>query len=64
MQSESTRIVVQPASRHSIFCYIGARVLFWGFCRHNFAENGPQYLKMVSKDASRNSTQSMIKISS
>ena len=30
------------------------------FC-HNFAENGPQDLKMVQKDASRNSTQSVIK---
>jgi hypothetical protein len=33
------------------------------FC-HNFAENGPQDLKMVQKDASRNSKQSVIKISS
>jgi len=30
------------------------------FC-HNFAENGSQDLKMVQKDASRNSTQSVIK---
>jgi hypothetical protein len=37
------------------------RVLFGAFC-HKFAENGPQGLKMVQKDASRNSTQSMIKI--
>ena len=29
--------------------------------RHTFAENGPQDLKMVQKDASSNSTQSMIK---
>jgi hypothetical protein len=31
--------------------------------RHNFAENGPQDLKLVQKDASSNYTQSVIKIS-
>jgi hypothetical protein len=30
---------------------------------HNFAENGPQDLKMVEKDAFSSSTQSVIKIS-
>jgi hypothetical protein len=46
-----------------IFFYGG--VFFFGafFC-HNFAENGPNALKMVQKDASRNSTQSVIKICS
>jgi hypothetical protein len=39
------------------------RVLFGVFC-HTSAENGPHDLKMVQKDASRNSTQSVIKISS
>jgi hypothetical protein len=39
-------------------------VLFWWLFRHNFAENGLQDLKMVYKDASHNSTQSVIKISS
>ena len=36
-------------------------VLFWNPFRHNFAENGPQNLKTVQKDASHNSTQSVIK---
>jgi hypothetical protein len=35
-----------------------------GFSRRNFAENVPHDLKMMKKDASRNSTQSVIKISS
>jgi hypothetical protein len=39
-------------------------ILFLEPFRHNFAENGPQDLKMVQKDASRDSTQSVIKISS
>jgi hypothetical protein len=37
-------------------------VFFFGaFYSHNFAENDPQDLKMAKKDASRNSTQSVIK---
>ena len=48
-------------SRH-IFSY--RRVLFWDFFRHNFAENGPQEVKIVQKDASRDSTQSVMKICS
>jgi hypothetical protein len=41
-----------------------AGVFFFGAFCHNFAENGPQDLKMDQKDASRNSTQSVLKISS
>ena len=39
---------------------------FYGFFRRNFVENDPHKhnLKMVQKDASRNSTQSVTKISS
>ena len=36
---------------------------FLGLFRHNIAENGPQDLKMLKKDASSSSTQSVIKIS-
>ena len=36
-------------------------MFFWKLFRHNFAENGPQDLKMVKEDASGNSTQSIIK---
>ena len=39
-----------------------AVVSFFEPFRHNFAENGPQELKMVQKDVSSNSTQSVIKI--
>jgi hypothetical protein len=45
-----------------ISCYTG--VFCFGPFRRNFAENGPQNLKMIQKDASRNSTQYVIKISS
>jgi hypothetical protein len=34
--------------------------IFEGFFRHNFTENGTQDLKMICKDASGNSTQSVI----
>jgi hypothetical protein len=40
-----------------------AAFCFTGFSGHNFAENGPWYLKMVMKDVSGNSTQSVVKIS-
>jgi hypothetical protein len=40
------------------YFFTEARVLFLRFFSHNFTENGPQDLKMVQKDASRNSTQS------
>jgi hypothetical protein len=33
----------------------------FGDFRHNFTKNGPHYLQMVQKDASGNSTQSVIK---
>ena len=45
-------------SRHIL---LHRRVLLRGLFRHNFAENGLQDLKMISKDASRNSTKSVIK---
>ena len=51
------------AHESAIIQLIRRRVLFLGLFRHNIAENGPQDLKMVQKDASRNSTQSVIKIS-
>ena len=35
--------------------------LFWALFRHNFAKNGHHDLKMAYKDASGNSTQSVIK---
>jgi hypothetical protein len=46
---------------------IRRRVLFFFFFwggpfRHNIAENDPEDLKMVQKDASSNSTQSVIRI--
>jgi hypothetical protein len=50
-------------SKH-IFFYRGVFFFFGEFFCHNFVENDPQDLKMVQKDASRNSTQSVIKISS
>ena len=34
----------------------------WFWFRHNFFKNYPQYLKMVYKDASRDSVQSALKI--
>jgi hypothetical protein len=58
------------AKRPTIGCIVVQAYLFTQACSflelfcHNFAENGPQDLKMVQKDASRNSTQSVIKISS
>jgi hypothetical protein len=49
------------AYESAIIQLIRRRVLFLSIFRHNTAENGPQVLKMIQKDASSNSTQSVIK---
>jgi hypothetical protein len=61
IDAQTMRPYVASWSRHILSL---RRVLFSGFFRHKFAANGPQDVKMVQKDASRNSTQSVIKICS
>jgi hypothetical protein len=51
------------AHESAIIQLIRRRVLFSGLFHHKIAENGLQDLKMVQKDASSHSTQSVIKIS-
>jgi hypothetical protein len=58
------RASVRAARAYMVQAYFPLRRVFPRLFHLNFAENGPHDLEIVQKDASRNSTQSVIKISS
>jgi hypothetical protein len=61
--SPTSATIAAPIRAHesAIIQLIRRRVSLFGPFRHSIAENSPHDLKMVQKDASSNSTQSVIK---